>query len=131
MAARAKLTAPGAPAVVPAVMFEAADDRPEGYPAALPFVAGYAVSVTEQRPGMQHGPSAQWWGVPDPEAVLARLLRTSQEEGWLRAAADEDGSPPALAAQLVRLRRGDRGRTIIASRVGRVGMVTLADRALG
>lgn len=127
MNVRAQLSAPGTPGVVPTTHFEAADDRPAGYPEALPFVPGLSVSVTELRAGMNHGPSAQWWGVDDPDAVLSSLVRGSVEDGWEQVTDDE---APALAASLVRMRRGGRGRTIIASRVGPVGMVTLADRAL-
>lgn len=125
---RAQLAAPGDAASVATTLFDAAETRPAGYPDALPFVPGHPVSVTGLREGMQHGPSAQWWGVPDPESVFARLLRASLEDGWARV--PDDGAP-ALSAAVIRLRRGARSRTILASRVGPVGMVTLADRALG
>jgi hypothetical protein len=112
--------------ITPARLFQAADAPDPGYPEVLPFVPGYPVSITGTEPGLKHGPSAQWWGVPDPEAVFARLVRASQEAGWACASAE---GRAAIQADVVSLHREGRVRTIVATRVGPVGMVTLSDRA--
>lgn len=114
--------------LAPARLFDAAEAPPADYPDALPFIPGHAVTVTGPLPGMKHGPSAQWWGVDDPEAVFARLVRGSQEAGWTRASA---AGRSAIQADVVSLHREGRVRTIVATRVGPVGMVTLSDRAAG
>lgn len=114
--------------VAPALSFSPAETPPPGYPDVLPFVAGYPVSVIATQPGMKHGPSAQWWGVADPEAVFARLVRASQEAGWSCASAE---GRAALQADVVSLQRAGRVRTIVATRVGPTGLVTLSDRASG
>lgn len=112
--------------VAPARLFDAGETPPADYPEALPFLPGYAVTVTGLLPGMKHGPSAQWWGVEDPEAVFVRLVRDSRESGWMCASAE---GRSAIQADVVSLHRGGRVRTIVATRVGRLGMVTLSDRA--
>lgn len=114
--------------MAPAQLFSPAETPPEGYPHVLPFVPGHPVSVTGTQPGMKHGPSAQWWGVPDPEAVFARLVRASREAGWTCPSAE---GRAALQADVVSLHRAGRVRTIVATRVGLMGMVTLSDRATG
>lgn len=127
-AGAACLEPPRAIRLAPARLFDAAEAPSADYPDALPFVPGHAVTVTGPFPGMKHGPSAQWWGVDDPEAVFARVVRGSQEAGW-SCASDEGRS--AIQADVVSLHREGRVRTIVATRVGAVGMVTLSDRASG
>lgn len=122
------LEPPRAIRLSPARLFDAGEAPPPGYPDALPFVPGHAVTVIGPLPGMKHGPSAQWWGVDDPEAVFARVVRGSQEAGWTCASA---AGRSAIQADVVSLHREGRVRTIVATRVGLVGMVTLSDRAAG
>lgn len=127
-AGAACLEPPRAIRLAPARLFDAGEAPPADYPETLPFVPGHAVTVTGPLPGMKHGPSAQWWGVDDPEAVFARLVRGSQEAGWSCASAE---GRSAIQADVVSLHREGRVRTIVATRVGPVGMVTLSDRAAG
>lgn len=107
-----------------ATLFEAAHERPDGYPDELPFVGHVPVSVTFRRPGALHGPSAQWWRVPDPATLFDWLVQTSVGQGWASTAA------PAVSdsARLATLTRGGRTRTIFAARGGASSLVTLADR---
>lgn len=102
--------------------------RPEGYPEALPWVPGAAVSVTAVRPGMTHGPAAQWWTAESPDGLFEHLLRSSLEDGWTLST---DEATPPLSARVASLRRDGRARTILAARLGAAGMVTLADRDAG
>jgi hypothetical protein len=108
-----------------ATLYEAAHVRPAGYPDDLPFVGEVPVSVTFRRAGSMHGPSAQWWSVPDPSALFDWLVQASAGEGWVAS------GPPAVSdtARLMTLTRGDRVRTIFAARGGASSLVTLADRA--
>jgi hypothetical protein len=117
-----------APASMPpaTTYYNASGTRPAGYPAVLPFVPLLDVSVTVARDGMLHGPSAQWWGVPNPPALFDKLLRASLADGWIPV---EDEDAPAIAAQVANLHRAGRMRTIVAAIVGTTGLVTLSDRA--
>ncbi|MDB4951761.1 MAG: hypothetical protein JWM27_4410 [Gemmatimonadetes bacterium] len=108
-----------------ATYFAAGGARPAGYPAVLPFVPHLDVSVTVAREGMLHGPSAQWWGVPNPPALFDKLLRASLADGWIPV---DDEDTPTIAAQVANLRRAARTRTIVAAIVGNTGLVTLSDR---
>jgi hypothetical protein len=109
-----------------ATKYPAAQARPAGYPAVLPFVPHLDCSVTVAREGTQNGPSAQWWGVMNPPALFDKLLRASLADGWVPA---EDEEIPPIAAQVANLRRAGRSRTIVAAIVGNTGLVTLSDRA--
>jgi hypothetical protein len=106
--------------------YSACENRPAGYPAVLPFVPQLDVSVTVAQGGMIHGPSAQWWGVPNPPALFDKLLRSSLADGWIPL---DDEDAPAIAAQVSNLHRAGRTRTIVAAIVGTTGLVTLSDRA--
>jgi hypothetical protein len=106
--------------------YSACEARPAGYPAVLPFVPQLDVSVSVAREGMMHGPSAQWWGVPNPPALFDKLLRASLADGWIPI---DDEDVPAIAAQVSNLHRASRTRTIVAAIVGTTGLVTLSDRA--
>jgi len=118
-----------APGMLPATTYyTAASTRPAGYPTVLPFVPHLDCTVSVAREGMQHGPSAQWWGVHNPPALFDKLLRASLADGWVPV---EDEETPAIAAQVANLRRATRSRTIVAAIVGNTGLVTLSDRPRG
>ena len=101
--------------------FPAADIRPPHYAADLPFVPDAAVSV-----GAHDGaPMMFWWGVPDPDRIVAELLRQSADSGW---SSDELAAVPVpFAIRTLQLRRGSAQR-VIMSMPGPVRMVSLFDK---
>lgn len=68
----------GAKRVIPVQAYPAAETRPPGYPAPLPFLPGCPaiVNTVDQ--------SVSWPDPPDPERAVARLVGESLEDGWER-----------------------------------------------
>jgi hypothetical protein len=68
----------GARRSVPVQEYPAADSRPPGYPAPLPFLAGCRaiVNTLDQ--------SVSWPDPPDLECAVEHLVRESRDDGWSR-----------------------------------------------
>lgn len=104
--------------------FAPADARPAGYPAALPFVPGLQVTVTEPPDGSQ--PAGARWTCADPVPVVATLLEQSRAEGWTEV--DGAIAVPALMpvpAEGVALEKGESARLLMTVHVGPVSIVSL------
>ena len=78
----------GARRVIPVQEYPAAESRPPGYPAPLPFLPGCSalVNTLDQ--------SVSWPGPPDVEAAVARLVGESLDDGWERV--EPDAMPEAV-----------------------------------
>jgi len=68
----------GAKRIVPIQEYPAAESRPPGYPAPLPFLAGCRAIVNTLDQSIS-------WPVPsDVEAAVERVIRDSLDDGWTR-----------------------------------------------
>lgn len=107
-------------------VFAASTDRPDGYPAGLPFVPNAEVGVE----GIAEGDVVvlKWLRVERPLEMLQQLIGASVKDGWTL----HDDEPPATGdtGSIRRLcfMRGERQRVIEAVQAGEFSFVTLTDR---
>lgn len=107
---------------VPLTMYERLAERPAGYPAVLPFMAGAAVAVA----GMPAGPGSLmviWSEMDDPHAFAAQLQEQGEAEGWeiMRPLSSPGGFPFTIGEA----RRGAAQRVIGVVGSGEKRAVTL------
>ncbi len=103
-------------------------DRPNDWPADLPFLPNAAASVTRfDRPG--RGLAVQWWNVADPAAAMANVVRESVAGGWREQQRPALPDLPGLAGlRFTLLERGGVTRTVMAAGLKATGFVALAER---
>ncbi|NIR45797.1 MAG: hypothetical protein GWN99_15295 [Gemmatimonadetes bacterium] len=104
-------------------VYDAAPDRPEGYPDQLPFLPDQACMVMTV-PGTS-GASVQWQ-VDDAQATAGELERLSEADGW-QPSEQSVKAPSFLPIGLTLLQRGDDARLIIHTSVGSKSAVMLLD----
>jgi hypothetical protein len=110
-------------------IWPASAERPEGFPAGLPFVPHVEVAV-------EHDAVAgvivmKWWGVARPLELMQQLLGASVKDGWTL----HDDEPPitgdAGSVRRMCFRLGERERTVETLQAAQFSFVTLTERPAG
>lgn len=107
--------------------FDAASERPETYPADLPFILDTRAAVATMH-GDITARTVQWWDVPDAPRLIQDLVRQSEERGWQGEQGPVEIQGPFPLTKTT-LRRGDIIRTVVSLATREGGMVALADTA--
>lgn len=112
-------------------MYQAAAERPAGWPAAVPFLPHVGGSLTLfDQPG--HGFSVQWWKVPDPSAAAQVLIDQCLAAGWREPAGPSAMPPMGLpGTRTVVLEREDARRTLSSLAIKDVGFVQVLESRRG
>ena len=112
-------------------MYNPSPERPAGWPAEVPFLAGVGGSLTLfDQPG--RGFSVQWFKVPDTKAALKHLEDQCVATGWRVVDTPASPLPPHMAlGQHVLLERDDVQRTLMSVAAMDVGMIQLVEHGAG
>lgn len=105
-------------------------ERPSGYPADLPFIAGcpVSISVVVKADGSEEARNAAWMKPPDPESTLDAIREQLRATGWVEGEASHSSSHLGHTRTLLFSRDGAE-RAVALMSFGEMSQIMLFEKA--